>query len=54
MENRIGHLKVEIFKIQNRAGFAAVCSDCLTEGKSKEEAFERMVKAVRRISKNNK
>jgi len=51
MESKIGHLKVEIFKIRNRTGFAAVCHDCLTEGRTEEEAHERMVKAVRRVSK---
>jgi len=54
MQSKIGHLKVEIFKIKNRLGFAAICFDCLTEGKTEKEAYERMVKAVRRVSKNEK
>jgi len=39
---------VQIFKIKNRKGYAAVCFDHLTEGKSADEAYERMVKALRR------
>jgi len=49
---KIGHLKVQIFKIKNRKGYAAVCFDHLTEGASAQEAYERMVKALRRS--NNK
>lgn len=51
MESRIGHLKVSIFKIKNRAGYAAVCFDHLTEGKTSQEAYERMVKALRRTNR---
>ncbi len=52
MEAKIGHLKVYMFKIKNRSGYAAVCCDHITEGKTKEEAYDRMVKALRRT--NNK
>jgi hypothetical protein len=45
---KIGHLDVQIFKIRNRRGYAAVCCEHLTEGSSEQEAYERMVKAVRR------
>jgi len=48
MVEKIGHLKVSIFKIKNRAGFAAVCFDHLTEGKTPKDAYERMAKALRR------
>ena len=51
MIEKIGHLKVEIFRIKNRKGYAAVCFEHLTEGASAQEAYERMVKALRR-SKN--
>lgn len=51
METKIGHLKVNIFKIKNRKGYAAICFDHLTEGKTQQEAFERMVKALRRTTK---
>jgi len=50
MLDKIGHLKVEIFKIRNREGFAAVCFEHLTEGKTPQEAYARMVKALRRSS----
>jgi len=51
MMDKIGHLKVQIFKIKNREGFAAVCFDHLTEGKSAQEAYARMVKALRRSNR---
>jgi len=54
MEVKIGHLKVNMFKIKNRKGYAAVCFDHLTEGKTQQEAYERMVKALRRTTKNEK
>ena len=54
MLDKIGHLKVEIFKIKNRAGFAAVCSEHLTEGATAQEAYQRMVKALRRSSRKDK
>ncbi|MCA9400858.1 MAG: hypothetical protein KC713_04475 [Candidatus Omnitrophica bacterium] len=48
---RIGRKSVKIFKIQNRKGYAALCSDCLTEGRTPAEAFSRMEKAVARIER---
>ena len=51
METKIGHLRVEIFKIKNRLGYAAVCCDHLTEGKTPQEAHDRMVKALRRANR---
>ncbi len=51
MEEKIGHLKVRIFKIRNRSGYAAVCFDHLTEGKTPQEARERMLKALRRTNR---
>ncbi|MDD3087585.1 MAG: hypothetical protein PHP89_03375 [Candidatus Omnitrophica bacterium] len=51
MDAKIGHLKVSIFKIRNRLGYAALCCDHLTEGKTPKEAYERMVKALRRSSR---
>jgi hypothetical protein len=53
MLEKIGHLKVEIFKIKNRAGFAAVCCEHLTEGATPQEAYQRMVKALRRSSRQD-
>jgi hypothetical protein len=52
METKIGHLKVVIFKIKNRSGYAAVCCEHLTEGKTQQEACDRMVKALRRTNRN--
>lgn len=52
METKIGHLQVKIFKIKNRQGYAAICYDYLTEGKTPQEAHERMVKALRRTNKD--
>jgi len=51
MLEKIGHLQVEIFKIKNRSGFAAVCCQHLTEGVTPQEAYQRMVKALRRSSR---
>jgi hypothetical protein len=51
MEMKIGHLKVDIFKIKNRRGYAAVCWEHLTEGKTPEEAYDRMTKAIKRTTR---
>lgn len=51
MLDKIGHLKVEIFKIKNRSGFAAVCFEHLTEGSTAQEAYQRMIKALRRSNR---
>ena len=48
---KIGHLDVRIFKIKNRRGYAAVCCEHLTEGFTAKEAYDRMVKAVRRTER---
>jgi hypothetical protein len=53
MNAKIGHLDVNIFKIANRAGYAAICCDHLTEGKTQEEAYDRMVKALRRSDRKS-
>ena len=37
-----------IFKIKNRKGYAALCLDHLTEGNTPVQAYQRMVKAVKR------
>jgi len=49
---KIGNKTVDIFKIKNRKGFAALCCNNLTEGKTPQQALARMQKAVRRTSKN--
>lgn len=51
---KIGKLKVKLFKIRNRKGYAAICADHLTEGRSRPEAYDRMVKAIRRMQKNGR
>ena len=51
MEAKIGHLKVHIFKIKNRKGYAALCYDHITEVASPQIAYDRMVKALRRTNK---
>jgi len=48
---QIAGRQVKIFKIKNRRGYAAVCSSHLTEGLTVQEAYGRMVKAVRRTGK---
>lgn len=48
---KIGHLNVNIFKMKNRSGYAAICVDHLTEGSTRQEAYARMVKAVNRTTK---
>lgn len=45
---KLSSSKVNIFKISNRKGYAAVCLNHLTEGTSPAQAFERMLKAVKR------
>ncbi len=39
---------IKIFKIKNRKGYAAICRDHLTEGRTSREAYDRMAKALRR------
>lgn len=39
---------IKVFKIKNRKGYAAICEDHLTEGKTKQEAHSRMEKALKR------
>lgn len=42
---------VQVFKIKNRSGYAAVCCGHLTEGSTVCQAQDRMVKAIRRTSR---
>jgi len=46
---KISSSKVSIFKIKNRRGYAALCMKNLTEGRTVLQAFNRMVKAVKRF-----
>lgn len=45
-------MKVKVFKIKNRTGYAALCCNHLTEGKNPDEARRRMEKAMRRKKKS--
>ena len=45
---KLSSSKVTIFKIKNRRGYAAVSMNNLTEGRTPVQAFERMIKAVKR------
>lgn len=51
---KVGKFDVRIFKIKNRRGYGALCNDCLTEGATKKEAYDRMVKAISRVTKKAK
>ena len=46
---KLASSRVTIFKIKNRRGYAAIAFNNLTEGRSPVEAFNRMVKAVKRV-----
>ena len=50
----IGDQRVEIFKIKNRRGFAAVCNGHLTEGDTSVQALDRMAKALSRTERKGK
>jgi hypothetical protein len=43
--------KVQVFKIKNRKGYAAIFSSHLTEGKTPSQAVYRMEKALKRKKK---
>jgi hypothetical protein len=43
--------QVKLFKIKNRKGYAAVCDNHLTEGRSTQQAVDRMEKALKRKKK---
>ena len=51
---RIGNKSVQMFKIKNRSGYGAVCFGCLTEGRTPNQAYDRMVKAIRRVTRKKK
>lgn len=51
---KIGKKSVNVFKMENRRGYAALCGKCLTEGSSKTIAFDRMIKAIARIERKKK
>ncbi len=46
---KINVSKIKIFKTKNRKGYAAVCLNNLTEGKTTYQAYDRMLKALKRM-----
>lgn len=48
---KIGKKTATFFKIRNRKGYAVICCNNLTEGRTPQEARERMEKALRRRTK---
>ena len=48
---KIGGKTVSVFKIRNRRGYAAICCNNITEGKTQQEAISRMEKALARKPK---
>jgi len=48
---RIEGKSVSVFKIRNRKGYAAICCNNLTEGRTSQEACSRMQKALKRKPK---
>lgn len=48
---KIDNREVNVFKVKNRRGYAALCDDHLTEGDSQQEALDRMMKALKRTEK---
>ncbi len=45
---KIGKGKIKVFKIENRRGYAAVCLNNLTEGRSVDQALRRMARPLKR------
>ena len=41
--------KVTILKLKNRKGFAAICFNNLTEGRTPQQAFERLYHPLKRM-----
>ncbi len=44
-------MKIRLFKIKNRRGYAAICDSHLTEGQTPGVARARMAKALKRKKK---
>jgi hypothetical protein len=45
---KISAVRIKIFKIKNRKGYAGLCLNHLTEGRTLYQVYDRMVKALRR------
>jgi hypothetical protein len=50
---KIAGRNVTVFKIRNRKGYAALCNNNLTEGKTPKDACARMEKALKRKPKRS-
>ena len=48
-ETKLDPKKLQVFKIRNRGGYAAVYQNNLTEGRTVYQAYSRLVKACRRM-----
>ena len=51
---QVGASKIKIFKMKNRKGYAALCLNHLTEGRTLPRVYDRMQKALRRSGINIK
>ena len=45
---KISRGKIKVFKIENRRGFAALCLNNLTEGRTMDQAVRRMTRPLKR------
>ncbi len=48
-EKKVPKTQVQAFKIKNRKGYAVICKNNLTEGKTLDQGLDRMNKALKRI-----
>ena len=46
---KIHSSKVKIYKLKNRRGYAAMCLNNLTEGRTAAEAFSRLTNPLKRM-----
>ena len=46
---KLSSSQVVVFKIRNRQGYAAICMNNLTEGKTPQEAFDRLANPLKRM-----
>lgn len=51
---KVENKEAKMFKIKNRKGYALVCCEHLTEGSTPQQAYDRMVKALRRSADKKK
>ncbi len=45
---KVSARRIKIFKIKNRKGYAAICLNNLTEGRTLNQVYDRMLKALKR------